>query len=166
MDDPTATAAVRLSVEDLDGLTSWTVIRAAHRLEQQLTALFAAHGLTPVQFGVLAHLATGRPLTRAQLAREVLVRPQSVAGVLDGLVARGLVVLAGHGGRGRPNPASLSGDGERLLAELWPLVQAADRAPHLPLSQEEAEVVNRLLLRLAAGAPPRPALDGGRVSAR
>lgn len=147
-----------VSQDDLDGLTAWTLIRAAHRVEQQLTELFASRGLSPVQFGVLAHLATGVPLTRAQLAREVLVRPQSIAGVLDGLTARGLVLDRGRRGKGRPNPVTISPQGREVLTEVWPAVLAATGPAGLGLSTTDGAHLDRILFSIIRPGPgPAPA---------
>lgn len=79
-----------------------------------------------MQFGVLSHLATGAEPTQAQPAREVLVRPQSISGVLDGMVARGLVARGSERAEGRRNPLALTAEGRELLAVVWPEVQAAN----------------------------------------
>lgn len=147
---------MEVSQDDLDGLTAWTLIRAAHRVEQQLTELFASRGLSPVQFGVLAHLATGAPLTRAQLARQVLVRPQSIAGVLDGLTARGLVLDQGRRGKGRPNPVSLTEHGRQVLTEVWPAVVAATSPAGLGLSAVDGAHLDRILFSIVQPGSGRP----------
>lgn len=136
---------MRLTTADLDGLTTWTLIRAAHVAERRLTQLFAEHDLSPVQFGILAHLSTGHPLTSAQLAREVLTRPQSVAPVVDGLVERGLVDRAGVRAKGRPNPIVLTRAGQDLLTGVWPAVLAANRPEALDLPQQDAAALDRIL---------------------
>lgn len=147
--------------EDLDGLLTWTLIRAAHPVERRLTALFAEHGLSPVQFGLLAHLSIGRASTSAQLARDVLIRPQSIAGVVDGLVDRGLVARSGPRTRGRPNPIELSGAGHALLADVWPGVLAANRPGPLGLEPPAAAELNRLLHLLIGHEPDGPTAPGG-----
>lgn len=92
------------SRDDLDNSPVWSVIRAAHVLERRVTALFAAHDLTPVQFGVLCYLAASGPMTTADVARSVLVWPQSIAGVLTAMERRGLIARGDLRGRGRANP--------------------------------------------------------------
>lgn len=136
---------MRLTTKDLDGLVTWTLIRAAHVAERQLTQLFAEHDLSPVQFGILAHLATGRAHTSAQLAREVLTRPQSVASVIDGLVRRGLVARVGVREKGRRNPIELTSDGHDLLAAVWPGVVSANQPDALDLTQSDTAELNRIL---------------------
>lgn len=150
-----------LTDQDLDGLVTWTLIRAAHAAERRLTALFAEHGLSPVQFGLLAHLATGRGFTSAELARVVLIRPQSVAAIVDGLVARGLVARAAGRAKGRRNPIELSSAGHDLLARVWPAVLVANRPEQLGLDGLAAAELNRLLHNMIEYQPDASPTDGG-----
>lgn len=126
----------------------WSVIRAAHDLERRVTALFDAYGLSPVQFGVLCYLAANGPMTTADLARSVLVRPQSMAGVVNTMDGRGLVTRHGPRGRGRSNPISLTPDGENLLAAVWAPFELANTPEALGLSPEHAELLPRIMSRL------------------
>ncbi|WP_380159765.1 MarR family winged helix-turn-helix transcriptional regulator [Kineococcus sp. R86509] len=137
--------------DDIDALVTWSLIRAAHRAQRELTAVFAHHGLSPVQFGVLSHLGTGAEFTQAQLARKVLVRPQSLSGVLDGMVARDLITRDSERTRGRRNPLTLTPTGRDLLAEVWPSVQAANRPERLDMSAAEVAALNDVLLRMVDG---------------
>ena len=114
-----------ITTADVDALVGWSLIRAAHRVERDLTVLLAERDLTPVQFGVLATLATAPPRTQAALARAVLVRPQSMAGVVTTMVRRGLVVRAGPGGRGVATPLTLTDRGREVLEQAWPTVAGA-----------------------------------------
>lgn len=123
----------------------WSVIRAAHTLERQVTALFAAYGLSPVQFGVLSYLAANGPMTTAEVARSVLVRPQSMAGVIDTMVKRGLVTRYGPRGRGRSNPVALTSAGEDLLAVVWPPFELANAPNALGLSEAHAGLLPLLM---------------------
>lgn len=134
-----------LRPEDLDGLTSWTLIRAAHHVERELTALFAEFDLSPSQFGVLAYLAAGEPLTQAELARLVLVRPQSIADVIEGMVQRDLLVRTGQRGRGRRNPVALSARGSHVLEAAWGAVVASDQRSSTKLAAAEREQLNDML---------------------
>ncbi|WP_049821020.1 MarR family winged helix-turn-helix transcriptional regulator [Kineococcus radiotolerans] len=145
-----------LTGDDIDALVTWSLIRAAHQAQRGLTALFAEHGLSPVQFGVLSHLATGVEFTQAELARAVLVRPQSITGVLDGMVERGLIARGGERHKGRRNPLTLTAAGQDLLAVVWPAVREANRPERLGLSQTEVAALNGVLLRMVNGSR-RPA---------
>ncbi|WP_432574309.1 MarR family winged helix-turn-helix transcriptional regulator [Kineococcus sp. SYSU DK005] len=144
---------MELSEDDIDALVTWSLIRAAHRAQRHLTELFAGHGLSPVQFGVLSHLATGTAFTQAELARRVLVRPQSISGVLDGLVERGLVSRGAERSKGRRNPLALTPAGRDLLALVWPAVRGANEPGRLGVSAAEAAELNRVLLRMVDERP-------------
>lgn len=98
----------------------WDLVRTAHLAQRRLGEVFAAHGLTPAQYGVLASLADGDDLSPAELARSVLVRPQSLASVVNTLVDAGLVVRDGQPGRGRRKALSLSERGRELVASARP----------------------------------------------
>ncbi|GLY16676.1 MarR family winged helix-turn-helix transcriptional regulator [Kineosporia rhizophila] len=144
---------MELAPQDIDGLVKWSLIRAARQAEREFTEVFAAHGLSPVQFGVLCHLSTGATFTQAQLAREVLVRPQSISGVLDGLVERGLVRREGGRAKGRRNPLTLTDAGHALMEEVWPEVQAQNQLEQAGLSRAETQDFNAVLLRMVYGQP-------------
>ena len=137
---------MELDTGDIDALVTWSLIRAAHRAERRLTSLLADQGLTPVQFGVLAYLATGESFTQAQLARAVLVRPQSLSGVLTGLEERGLVARRGARTKGRRNPLELTDAGHQCLGRAWPVVESVNTPQTLGMTDAEADELNRTLL--------------------
>lgn len=134
--------------EDLESSVIWSVIRAAHVLEREVTALFARFDLSPVQFGVISYLSANGPMTTAELARSVLVRPQSLAGVIDILETRGLIERFGSRGRGRASPVALTTAGDELMAQVWPAFTKADTTPTLGLSDDQAAVVTATLRTL------------------
>ncbi|MDQ2757634.1 MAG: MarR family winged helix-turn-helix transcriptional regulator [Actinomycetota bacterium] len=138
------------SPDDLERSPVWSVIRAAHTLERQVTALFAVYDLTPVQFGVLSYLGAKGPMTTAEVARSVLVRPQSIAGVVNNMDQRGLVIRIRPRGRGRSNPMKLTKSGEKLLSQVWPRFEQANTADNLGLSQEQAVSLPLLMRALLA----------------
>lgn len=138
------------SPEDLESSPVWSVIRAAHTLERQVTALFGAYDLTPVQFGVLSYLGANGPMTTAEVARSVLVRPQSIAGVVDTMDQRGLVIRSRRRGRGRSNPVHLTTSGEELLSQVWPKFKQANTADALGLSEQQTVLLPLLMRDLLA----------------
>lgn len=106
---------------DIEGVVAWTVIRAARQAARLLTAALKSHGLTPVEFGVLAQLAAADgAMTQAEVARLTEIRPQSVSPVIDDLDRRGLLVREGVRGRGRSGRLVLTADGDALLAAAFP----------------------------------------------
>lgn len=145
---------MRPSPEALDGSVVWSVIRAAHVLERELSALFAAFDLSPVQFGVVSYLAADGPMATADLARAVLVRPQSIAGVVDGLEKRELVARIGPRGRGRPSPVRLTPAGEELVSRMWPAFVQADQPGALGLKDEQSRWLVEAVRALLATKEP------------
>lgn len=143
-----------LSLEEQDRLVTWTLIRAARRVERMLVDLFAGYGLTPVQFGVLIILATGTPLTQSQLASAVLIRPQSMNTVIAEMAERGLLERVGPGGRGRPTPIQLTSDGTELLRRIMPSVHSANEPGRIGLDPGSAEKLNDILLKVLASDLP------------
>jgi DNA-binding MarR family transcriptional regulator len=144
------------SPEDLADLPAWTLIQAYHAVAQRFRAIFAEHRLTPVQFGVLAQLSTTPTLTQSELARRILIRPQSMGELIATLVERGLLVRQGPGGRGRRVPVALTPDGQELLTRASASVRAFNEPPALGISAREAATLNVLLhkLILAQGGSP------------
>lgn len=139
---------MKLDQSDLDAAVTWTLSRAARAVEHKMIELIVSHGLTAVQFGVLVQLVTHGPMTRAELARATMVRPQSMAGVIDGMLELGMLELTGAGGRGRPNPVTITVEGRAKIEAVWPPFVEANRAKHLGLSESEAAELNAVLHRL------------------
>ncbi|RIX28426.1 MarR family winged helix-turn-helix transcriptional regulator [Amnibacterium setariae] len=151
-------ASARMSADELDANLTWSIVRVARLVGQRLTDRLAEHGLNPVQFGVLAHLAVEEEMTQAALARAVLVRPQSIAPLLDGLEQRGLIARAGDRARGRPNPVRLTEEGGRALDGVRSIALGANDLSDVGLSPDESDRLNALLLtiiRATDGARPR-----------
>src|SRR4051794_17471278 len=61
-----------------DDYVGWTLIQASHALGRHFEAALTSLGLTPMQFGVLVQLSLRPNLGSAELARLVLVTPQSM----------------------------------------------------------------------------------------
>jgi DNA-binding MarR family transcriptional regulator len=148
-----------LTEDDLGSVITWSAVRAARRLERLLTEVLAAWELSPVQFGVLVHLAVRSSITQAALARDVHVRPQSMDPLLAGLEARGLVARSAERGRGRRNPVTLTDAGLALLREVWGPVTATNDLSGFGVDAEAGRELNRALLRVAT-ADPVDAADG------
>lgn len=140
-------------------LPLWELVRTYHPVARGFGEVFSSVGLTPTQFGVLAvlrdHDPDGPGPSQAEIARAVLVRPQSVAELLTSLLERGLVSRDGPGGRGRRAPLRLTEDGRALIERAFPLVAAYNAPEALGLTAEEAATLTRLLRRV------RTALDEG-----
>jgi len=134
---------------DLDDVVTWNVVRVARFVGNRLAARLADNGLNPIQFGVLAFLEEQGELTTAEIARAVLLRPQSVAPLLDGLEERGLIRRVGVRAKGRRNPVQITEAGREVLDEAWVVALAANDLGDAGLTSDESTELNRLLLKVA-----------------
>ncbi len=151
-----------ITAEELEGILTWSIVRVARFVGQRLTDRLAGHDLNPIQFGVLAHLAITEEMTQADLARSVLVRPQSIAPLLDGLQERGLIIRTGDRARGRRNPVRITADGRDALNEIRTIALSANDLTDAGLTLSESTELNRLLLKIidaTHGAKPRDTDD-------
>lgn len=141
------------TVEALASQPAWTLVRAYHAIAYGFTSLFEQYDLTPVQFGVLAQLSASPDLLQAELARRVLVRPQSMAVVITQMVDRGLLERCGEGGRGRRVPIRLTDQGRHVLTEAGAAVREFNEPANLGLEPYEAGMLNALLHKLIDAQP-------------
>jgi len=151
-----------MTAEELDGILTWSIVRVARLAGQRLTDRLAGHDLNPIQFGVLAHLAIETEMTQADLARSVLVRPQSIAPLLDGLQERELIVRTGHRARGRRNPVRITPEGRSALDAVRGIALSSNDLTDAGLALSESAELNRLLLKVihaTDGARPRDTDD-------
>lgn len=125
----------------------WDLVQTAHLATRRFTEVFAEAGLTPAQYGVLASLADGDDLSQADLARAVLVRPQSMGRLVTDMVAHGLVERAGPGGRGRRTGLEITPEGRKALDRARPAAYALNTPAALGL---DADRVAALVDALAA----------------
>lgn len=148
-----------LTEEELDRVLTWSVVRVARFAGHRLAERLAAHDLNPIHFGVLAYLAIAPEMTQADLARAVLVRPQSIAPLLDGLEERGLIRRTGDRARGRRNPVQITDDGRQALDTVWDIALSTNDLSDAGLTDQESAELNRLLLKIIHTTRGTP-LDG------
>jgi DNA-binding MarR family transcriptional regulator len=144
-DLPAAATPTSLSAHDIEGFLAWRLVRTGREVERALTDSIAEHDLTTTQFGVLSLLATGADFTQSDLARAVLVRPQSVGPLITSLTQRGLITRRGPGGRGRRVHFDLTPVGHHLIEHAWPRVTALHSPARLGLDEDDARTLDRLL---------------------
>lgn len=136
-------------------MLAWNLVRTAHVVGLRFGELFAAMNLTPTQFAVLIYLEDDEGLTQAELARRVLVRPQSIGALVTSLVEQGLVVRDGPGGRGRRAGIALTEAGREVLERAWPPVRAFNTPAALGLTPAQAAMLDESLDRV------RTAMEAG-----
>ncbi|WP_153410860.1 MarR family winged helix-turn-helix transcriptional regulator [Nocardia macrotermitis] len=119
-------------------------VAAALRSEVVATALEPLE-LTFSQYLCLRLLSQLPGKSNAQLAREATVSPQAMNKVIRELQERGLVTRPATVSAGRSLPATLTREGTALLAQLDPLVLAAESHVLAKLSAGERREFRRLL---------------------
>lgn len=129
-------------------LPAWDLVRTAHVVGLRFGELFTALDLTPTTFAVLWTLAEDEGLTQAELARRVLVRPQSIAALVVGLANQGYVEREGPGGRGRRAGITLTSAGRDALDRAWPAVRAFNEPAALGLTPAQVAMLGEILDRL------------------
>lgn len=139
-------SAYEWTQEALDELPLWTLVRAFHPVAATLYELFARHELTPTQFGVLAQLATGAADSQAQLARRVLVTPQSLHVLVAELEGRGLLEISGGlRGRGRRQHLTLTTAGWTLIDLVRPELHRLNAPANVGLGKGASRQLNESL---------------------
>lgn len=116
--------------------------RAWHRALRQA-------GINPRQFSMLSVLAHDPGISQAELARRVLITPQSVSESLNRLIDTDLVTR-GVAEPGRPARLELTDAGHAVLANAYPVVEAFNRDSFSALTDRERNVMARLLRKLIA----------------
>jgi DNA-binding MarR family transcriptional regulator len=71
-----------------------------------------------------------------------------MAGVIDGMIQKGLLERDDERGRGRANPVTLTETGSATLATAWPAFAEASRPTALGLTEAEGRQLNQMLHRL------------------
>jgi DNA-binding MarR family transcriptional regulator len=130
-----------------DASLGWTVVRLAHVLARRFEAAMRPLGLTATQFGILATIAAEPGIGSGQLARRVLVTPQSVGELVTTLEAAGLVKRDRSGGRGRRAGIDLTPHGRAVLNTASHTAATLDNPAVFDLSPQEAATLNALLHR-------------------
>lgn len=130
-----------------DEFLGYTVVRLGHVLALRFETDLAAHGLTPSRFGVLAHLAADPGLGSGQLARLVMITPQSMGALLDDLERDGLV-SRGPAARGRRRATEVTAAGRERLRAAVPAVIALEAESVAILGTARSRATNEALHQL------------------
>jgi DNA-binding MarR family transcriptional regulator len=126
--------------------------RAGDRLQRLVSAQLLEHGLTEIQFSVLAELS-GAPdgLRRTDLARTLVASKSGITYQATQLERRGLLQRVGGGADERSVVARLTTAGRELIGAVLPEHVALVRATFIDLlDASELAVVGRALGRVAA----------------
>ena len=135
---------------DLDALPGHSI----RRLQQIAVSVFLqeteAQGVTPVQYAALQTVHNAPGIDQRTLAGAIGFDTSTIAGVIDRLEARGLLLRNAAPGDRRVRLLALTKDGERLLGELVPSMQRAQQRMLAPLPKAERAEFMRMLRVLVA----------------
>lgn len=134
----------RWAGDDPQTMTGWTIIRANHAVVRRVSETLATVGLTPTQFGVLSQLTVAPGASQAELARRVLVTPQTLGELLVSLERLGHITRS-PGRPGTSTPVSITPQGTGALERAAPLLGAVNTPESLGLTAAEASLLNGLL---------------------
>jgi DNA-binding MarR family transcriptional regulator len=130
-----------------EGIAAWTLVQASHVVARRFRAAFGRLGLSPTQFGVLLELDLRPGSSNGEVARAVLVTPQSMSDLLTSLARLGYVDRDDSAGQGHRVPARLTPAGRQMLRECAAAV--ADVEQSLGLTPEQTGQLNTLLRLIA-----------------
>lgn len=121
------------------------------RLNQVAVSLFleevgkGGYDLTPVQYAALAELEIAPGIDQATLAARIAYDRATIGGVVNRLVAKGLVDRDTSSRDRRAKQLSLTEEGKRVRYDVEPLVEEVQRRILAGLSVGEGEVLVKLL---------------------
>lgn len=119
------------------------------RLQQIAVAIFLqeteAHGVTPVQYAGLQAVRKSPGIDQRTLARSIGLDTSTVAGVIDRLESRGLMVRSSSPDDRRVRLLSLTDEGLALLDEIQPAMMRAQQRILEPLSKKDQQEFMRMI---------------------
>ena len=142
--------------DDPADVVPWTLVRTGNVLGRVFWERLGAVGLRPHLFGILVQLERDPGMSSAELARRVLVTPQSMSELMRGLIDDGLVERGGGDRRGQAHALQLTDAGRAALRRAAPVIADLNRPEALGLTAAEFAELNRVLgvVLCALGAGP------------
>jgi MarR family transcriptional regulator, temperature-dependent positive regulator of motility len=128
----------------------------ARRFQQIAVAVFlaeveaAGYDLTPVQFAALATVDANPAVDQATLAGLIAFDRATITGVVERLVAKGLITRQESTRDRRARELTVTAAGRRTLRAVAPAVEAAQKTMLRGLSRSEGEELVRLLQKAVA----------------
>jgi DNA-binding MarR family transcriptional regulator len=123
--------------------------QAQHGLRTRMDQSLRALGLSTAQFALLVALQEVKVASGAELARRCFVTPQTVTGLIGGLVQAGLIVRSPSSRHGRVIEARLTSAGRSVLGRARRIVYAIEEEMLADLSEPDRAALGRML-RLCA----------------
>ncbi|PWC70846.1 transcriptional regulator [Azospirillum sp. TSH58] len=138
-----------MALGPLPELVGYNLRKAQVAVFQSFQNAVAPHDMTPGQFGVLIMIKENEGLSQSDLGSAVGIDRSTMVAVIDRLESRGLVIRAPSPNDRRSYALRLSPEGEKLLDELIPRIQAHDKAMVKDLSAEEQAQLIDFLRRIS-----------------
>ena len=130
-------------------MNTWVKLaRAAESVGVRVHSHLATYSLTVSQFGVLEALHHLGPMSQKTIARKILKSAGNITHVLDNLEKRGLVLRKRDPDDRRAIQVELTGEGERLIAQVFPLHSEIVGLEMGILSKSEQQELGRLCRKL------------------
>jgi MarR family transcriptional regulator, lower aerobic nicotinate degradation pathway regulator len=142
---------------EIDEHVGFALRVAYQRASANLTDAIGAFGITPMEFQTLRRLRRRGQMAQNELGRSVGMPPANIHRTVRRLVASGLVAVASEPSDRRLTVVELTHQGERMLRQILPAADAANRLTLSALTPDEQGALMRALWKLASGP------DGGRA---
>jgi DNA-binding MarR family transcriptional regulator len=127
------------------------IARRFHQIcAARTAAVVGEFGLTPLQYGVMVHLAriTGDGVEQNVLADRINVDRNTASLVVEHLVKMGIVARQVNGADRRVRLLSLTAKGKKLHARLRPILSGLNDNILSPITRSERKVLMGLLIRV------------------
>ncbi len=157
--------AGQASLDGARGLAEWIVIYQAYNAIFKLTELaLLPHGLSLPQLHLLGVLKSGdRTLTTGEIGRAMVKASQTITGLVDRLEEPGLVERVFDRSDRRKTWVRLTENGERKLAEAFPIANRLAEELSSVLTDQELQDLQAELEKLRSAAMERLAGALGRL---
>lgn len=133
----------------------YAVVRVAHVLSQKMDRQLSDLGLSANGYGVLFQLQSDPGVSSAELARRIVLTPQSVGPLLAKMARDGLVAREQPGGPGTAIITQITAEGQRRLEAATAVVHGLDAELVASLDTAAREVLDgQLWDMLRALTPP------------
>jgi DNA-binding MarR family transcriptional regulator len=119
--------------------------QAQHALRARLDQSLRETGLTTAQYALLTTLQEAKVASGAELARRCFVTPQTITGLMTGLLRAGLIVRSPSRRHGRVIETRLTPNGLRLFRRARTIVYAIEEEMLSDLSASERAELGRML---------------------
>jgi MarR family 2-MHQ and catechol resistance regulon transcriptional repressor len=135
--------------EEVRALNAYVkLIRASESVSARIHRHLAAVGLSISQFGVLEALYHLGPLSQAEIAKKVLKSTGNITMVIDNLEKRRLVTRQRKEEDRRYYTIQLTGEGRKMIKEIFPRHAAGIIKEMSVLSRAEQELLGNLCRKL------------------